>query len=162
MKDLKICILDDNASTVKALEYDIKKLSKKNDCNLTVDKYDGSYAVFDLFDKDDLFYDIAIVDITIGGSKVTESEILKYSGIDAAVKLHQVNKDIKVMVYTGNNMNPYIKAQRELMELFKDEFGHDIEDVTVIKQSLTPVERQDYIQEKLCLPLRNKLLNKKD
>ena len=152
----KTClIIDDNYGQVNILSDDIQYIFDKygiTDINvIKIYNNMGAFEVNDLLLQygDKLKIDYAIIDLTIGGSRRIGEENIKLSGIDVAGFLKKYSKDIKVIIYTGNNLNTYIEASVKLMNKFKMLTGYNINDHIIIKRSLTVEERRKEIAERL-------------
>lgn len=149
-KNLKnLLIIDDNEGMVSFLKDDIEYLIGEGKIDkVNVIAISSPYAAFSLKllkEKIDwLVIDYAIIDITLGGSIMSKKGNIKYTGVDAYEILD--NNQCKYMFYTGNNLNPYIKANRKLIEQFKELTNEDIMDYVLFKTSLDMDTRREKIR----------------
>jgi len=150
-----ILLIDDNAGLISILEDDLIELSKSkvmnlNDYNLI--KISGAMAGFThkVMEEKSLGLNIkyAIIDITLGGSMVLDGKSVKYTGIDVYERLIDKNSDLRFIFYTGNNLNPYIRSNKRILEQFKKLRG-DLLDYTLFKTSFDMKDRREYISKKL-------------
>ena len=91
----------------------------------------------------------AIIDITLGGSKMLPEGNIKYTGVDVFEMIHKVTPDVSFVFYTGNNLNPYIKSNEKLIEQFKDITGNNIKDYVLFKTSMDINKRRKFIIEQV-------------
>jgi hypothetical protein len=152
----KTClIIDDNYGQVNILSDDIEYIFNKyniTDINLLkIQTNMGAFEVNDLLLKygRDLRIDYAIVDLTIGGSRRIGTENIKLTGVDVVGFLKNYSEDLKIIIYTGNNLNTYIESNVKIMNKFKSLTGYNINDHIIIKRSLTVEERREAIAERL-------------
>ena len=152
-----ILIIDDNEGMISFLKDDLDYITDLPCCSsvkaLNLLAISGRDAAFN-FDKicnevGDLRIKYAIIDITYGGTRITPSGIIKNTGVDVFEKIYANNKDFKFIFYTGNNLNPYIKANKKLIEQFYNLTGKDIKDFVLFKTSLDMDNRRTYIKDKL-------------
>jgi len=150
-----ILIIDDNEGVISFLMDDIEYFDEKNIIDLetvNVITISGAHAAFTLellYNKlERLSIKWAIIDITLGGSSMTENGNVKYTGVDV---FEIINKDkntsneFKFLFYTGNNLNPYIKANERIIKQFKEITGDDIKDYVLFKTSMDIEKRRKYI-----------------
>lgn len=152
----KTClIIDDNYGQVNILSDDLEYIFNKHDIKninlLKVYTNMGAFEVNDLLIKygEILKIDYVIADLTIGGSRRIGSENIKLTGVDVVGFLKNFSKDLKMIIYTGNNLNTYIESNLKLMNKFKALTGCDINDHIIIKRSLNVEERRKAIAERL-------------
>lgn len=151
-----ILIIDDNEGMVSFLEDDMEFLEEKGIVDLeevNILGISGLHAAFTfemLLEKYDcLNIKWAIIDITLGGSKMTPQGNLKYSGVDVFRMIHENNPEVVFFFYTGNSLNPYIHANKALMRQFKEITGEGIMDHVLFKTSMDMDDRRKYIAEVL-------------
>lgn len=152
----KTClIIDDNYGQVNTLSDDVEYIFDKYDIQninlLKIDNNMGAFEVNDLLLKygKDLNIDYVIADLTIGGSRRIGTENIKLTGVDVVGFLKSYSEDLKIIIYTGNNLNTYIESNVKIMNKFKSLTGYDINDHIIIKRSLTVEERRSAIAERL-------------
>ena len=150
-----ILIIDDNKGVISFLMDDIEYLDEEKIINLktiNVITISGTHAAFTLellYSKlEKLSIKWAIIDITLGGSAMTEKGNLKYTGVDVFEMINKnknTPKDFKFLFYTGNNLNPYIKSNEKLINQFKNITGDSIKDYVLFKTSMDIEKRRKYI-----------------
>ena len=150
-----ILIIDDNKGVISFLMDDIEYLDEEKIINLktiNVITISGTHAAFTLellYSKlEKLSIKWAIIDITLGGSAMTEKGNLKYTGVDVFEMINKnknTPKDFKFLFYTGNNLNPYIKANEKIINQFKELTGDDIKNYVLFKTSMDIDSRREYI-----------------
>lgn len=149
-----ILIIDDNKGMISFLMDDMEYFIDKK--VIDIEKYNilpitGVHAAFTLkllYEKlPRLNVKFAIIDITLGGSKMTEEGNIKYTGVDAFEMMYTNNPDFNFLFYTGNNLNPYIKSNEKLINQFKKLTNDDIKKHILFKTSMDMNSRRKYIQE---------------
>ena len=148
-------IIDDNEGMVSFLEDDLYFLEESGVLNLkdiNVISLSGNYSgfTFEVLQEKEKGLNIkwAIIDITLGGSIMTSKGNLKYTGIDVLEMILKYNPDVNYIFYTGNNLNPYIKRTRNMMDKFKKITNDDIENHVLFKTSLDMDDRRRYLAKK--------------
>jgi len=150
-----ILIIDDNEGVISFLMDDIEYLNEKDIIdleNINIITISGAHAAFTLellYAKlERLSIKWAIIDITLGGSSMTENGNVKYTGVDVFEMINK-NKntpnEFKFLFYTGNNLNPYIKANERIINQFKEITGDDIKNYVLFKTSMDIERRRKYI-----------------
>jgi len=151
-----ILLIDDNEGMISFLMDDMdyfieNKIIDKEKYNIL--PITGSHAAFTLkllYEKlSRLNIKFAIIDITLGGSKMTSEGNIKYTGVDTFEMMYKNNKDFNFLFYTGNNLNPYIKANEKLINQFKKLTNKNIKDYVLFKTSMDMTSRRDYITKYL-------------
>ena len=149
-----VLIIDDNEGMVSFLEDDIEFLAEHNLINqhkINILGISGDHAAFTFKTLQDEYGSLnikwAIIDITLGGSKMTEKGNLKYSGVDVFKMIYDKNPDVKFLFYTGNSLNPYINANKNLIAQFKSINGDDIMSHVLFKTSMDMDKRRKYISK---------------
>ena len=151
-----ILIIDDNEGMISFLMDDMEYFVDKK--IIDTDKYNilpitGVHAAFTLkllYEKlPRLNIKFAIIDITLGGSKMTSEGNIKYTGVDAFEMMYSNNPDFNFLFYTGNNLNPYIKANEKLITQFNKITECNIKDYVLFKTSMDINSRRDYITKYL-------------
>jgi len=151
-----VLIIDDNEGMISFLMDDMdyfvdKGIIDKDKLNIL--PISGLHAAFSLkllYEKlPRLNIKHAIIDITLGGSKMTKEGNIKYTGVDVFSMIYKNNPDFRFLFYTGNNLNPYIKSNEKLISQFKELTGGDIKKHVLFKTSMDISSRRKYIQE--CL-----------
>ncbi len=135
-KDLSkpgILIIDDNPGIVSFLEDDLEELDSEGFINLkdyNVFTFSTKYAAYQLLGTlryyKDLNIQIAIIDITLGGSMMTSKGNIKLTGVDIFEPLLEINPKLKYIFYTGNQMNEHIKTISEIMKKYSSITGKKI------------------------------------
>jgi len=151
-----ILLIDDNPGIVSFLEDDFDVLSEENKIDL------NNYNIFSFTSKMAAFMFIAtvrkygnlnikyaVIDITLGGIVNTVDKIIKLTGIDVLEVLLEMNPDLKYILYTGNQMNAYIKPIANIMKHYKKITNKDINDSVLFKTSLGMKDRQQFILNEL-------------
>jgi len=152
-----ILIIDDNEGMVSFLEDDIEYLSDEDIIDLSNTNLltlSGKHAAFTLklilTKAKPINIKWAIIDITLGGSVTTAEGNVKYTGIDVYEMLAEANPDIKYIFYTGNNLNPYINANKRMINQFENLTNKDnIMNHVLFKTSMDMDSRREYIAKAL-------------
>jgi len=151
-----LLIIDDNAGVVSFLKDDIEDffeegIINKDEINLLLLTTSGAaFALQKLYNKNvNLNIKWAIIDITLGGSKMTNEGNVKLTGVDVFEMIKEQGKDFEFLFYTGNNLNPYIKSNERLIKQFRDLTGKDIQEHVLFKTSMDIERRKKNIKEKL-------------
>lgn len=161
-KDLKIdkskpsiLIIDDNPGLVSFLRDDIESIFDKN--HLDIDDFNiieftskfTAYtfiATHQYFDGLNIKY--AIIDITLGGSVQTYNGNIRLTGVDVFKEIYRIEgEDLKFVFYTGNQLNPYIKSNRELIEQFKNIYHDNIIDHVMYKTTMSMDKRRETLNK---------------
>ncbi len=145
-------IIDDHQGVVSFLKDDINTLQEegfiKKDINI-INVY-GSQAAFCLevfIEQNEIKITKAIIDITLGGSVNTEDGNLRYTGVDVYGMCLKNNKDFEYTFYTGNNLNPYIKSNKVIIDKYKEiSGGKELKDDSLFKTSLDMDSRIEYLK----------------
>lgn len=152
----KTClIIDDNYGQVNVLADDLEAIFNKyeiKDVNiLKIHTNMGAFEVNDLLNKfgGDLRIEYVIADLTIGGSMRIGNENVKLTGVDVIGFLKNYCNKIKILIYTGNNLNKYIDSNVKMINKFKVITGKDIDNYVIIKRSLSILERRAEIAKRL-------------
>jgi len=150
-----IIIIDDNPGMVSFLKDDLEFLDEEEILNLddyNLITFETPFAAFDFkraqTANDGLNIKFAILDITLGGSRMTEQGNIKYTGVDIFEMILNYNSDVKALFYTGNQLNPHIKASKKLIEQYtKLTDGKDIKDHILYKTSMDMDDRRKFFAE---------------
>ena len=135
-------IIDDHQGVVSFLKDDIDMLQEegfiKKDINI-IGIY-GSHSAFCLemfLEQNKVRITKAIIDITLGGSVSTEDGNLRYTGVDVYEMCLKNNKDFEYTFYTGNNLNPYIKSNKVILDRYTQvSGGKNLKDKALFKTSI--------------------------
>ncbi|MCK5537867.1 MAG: hypothetical protein KAI79_13660 [Bacteroidales bacterium] len=151
-----ILIVDDNPGMVSFLKDDMRfldevgviKLDKLN--ILSISGSDSAFIYKHLNEKyENLNIKWAIIDITLGGSQQRESGIVKYTGVDIFELLYDKNPDVNFLFYTGNNLNPYIKTNKKIIDQFWNITQRNIKDFVLFKTSMDMDKRRNFFKWQL-------------
>ena len=148
-------IIDDNFGQVNIISDDILYIFDKYDItNINLLKIHSNMGAFEVNDlllqyEGQLKINYVVADLTIGGSRRVGGENIKLTGVDVVGFLKTFSDSLKMIIYTGNNLNTYIESNVKIMSKFKALTGEDINDYTIIKRSLTVDERRKAIAERL-------------
>lgn len=148
-------IIDDNYGQVQVLKDDIEYvLNHYGIANVNVLPIHGNMGAFDVNDllykyNDKLKIKYVIADLTIGGSQRINNENVKLNGVDVVGFLKKYEEDLKIIIYTGNNLNRYIENNAKIANKFKVITGDDIDNYLIIKRELTINERRRAIALRL-------------
>jgi len=152
-----LLIIDDNEGVVSFLKDDIEyffenDIIKRDEINLlALTGTDAAFALQRIYKRGiDIKIKWAIIDITLGGSKMTENGNIKLTGVDVFEEIfkHTPEKeDFKFLFYTGNNLNPYIKSNEKLIEQFKVVKNEGIKKYVLFKTSIDIKSRRSYISK---------------
>ena len=145
-------IIDDNEGIVSFLEDDLEFFHEEKILDLgkiNVLALTGSHSAFsfELIQKKTPNLNIkwAVIDITLGGSIMTSEGNIKYTGVDVFKILIENNPDVKFLFYTGNNLNPYIKGNKKIIDQFHNITNKNISDYILFKTSMDIDIRRKYI-----------------
>ena len=148
-----ILVVDDNPGIISFMIDDIESLDGKalniNDYNmLSFDTVNAAYHFEATQHKyGGLNIKYAILDLTLGGSIITEDGPVKYTGVDIYQQIVIYNPEVKVIFYTGNNLNEYIKSNKKIIEQFSElTDGKKIKDYVLFKTSLDLDERRKFLR----------------
>lgn len=151
-----ILIIDDNPGVVSFLRDDIEEIIKDNTGDNTkynILEFTGANAVYKFLATSQHYHDlnikIAIIDITYGGSVQTNNGNVRLNGVDVFSEIYKTNKELKFCFYTGNQLNPYIKNNKEIMDYFKNIYRENISEHVLYKTSMNIDERIKYFKKKL-------------
>jgi len=147
-----ILIVDDNPGIISFLIDDIEALDGiKIDLNeyniLTFDTINAAYH-FEVTQHKyhGLNIKFAILDLTLGGSVTTNAGLSKYTGVDIYQQILIYSPEVKVLFYTGNNLNEYIKSNKKLIQQFNNiTNGKSIKDYILFKTALDLNGRREYL-----------------
>ena len=149
-----ILVVDDNPGIISFMIDDIEALDGKalniDDYNiLTFDTVNAAYHFEATQHKySGLNIKYAILDLTLGGSIITEDGPVKYTGVDIYQQILIYNPEVKVLFYTGNNLNEYIKSNKKIIEQFSElTDGKKIKDYVLFKTSLDLYGRRKYLND---------------
>ncbi len=149
-----ILVVDDNPGIISFMIDDIESLNgtkiELSEYNiLTFDTVNAAYyfeATQHLHNGLNIKY--AILDLTLGGSIVTEAGPIKYTGVDIYQQILIYNPDVKVLFYTGNNLNTYINSNKKIIDQFsKITDGKKIKDYVLFKTALDLDGRRKFLGE---------------
>jgi len=154
-----LLIIDDNEGVISFLSDDIEyffeeNIIKKNKINvLTITSSNAAFILRRIYDrKININIKWAIIDITLGGSKMTTEGNIKLTGVDVFEDIYNntENKDdFKYIFYTGNNLNPYIKSNEKLINQFKNITKKNIKKFVLFKTAMDIPSRRSYIAKYL-------------
>jgi hypothetical protein len=155
MGDKTILIIDDSYGQASVLRDDVEEIFESNNItDINILMLHNTMCAFELIDLlhvhgDKLRIEYVIADLTIGGSQRIGDKIIKLTGVDVVGFLKRFVPDVKVIIYTGNNLNRYIEANSLIAKKFKIVMGYEIEESLIIKRSLTIDERRIEITKRL-------------
>lgn len=151
-----ILIIDDHPGMISFLEDDMECMAKYDIIDL--DSYNfitftGQNAVYHFLATDNYYnglnVEVAIIDLTFGGSVITETGSVRYTGIEVFERIYSYNKDVKYLFYTGNSLNSYIKSNNEMIVKFNNITGDDILKHILFKSSKSLIDRRKYFAKVL-------------
>lgn len=149
-----LLIIDDNPGIISFLVDDIEFLQMEGKIpkDLNIITISGVHAAFELdtlLNRNPIKIDYAIIDITIGGAKMKDGVTHKFTGIDVYGMIK--NPDLKYVFYTGNNLNPYIKSNKLMIDKYRELSGKDLtkREHVLFKTSLNVDKRQEKLVEML-------------
>jgi len=145
-----IVIIDDNPGIVSFLKDDIEELTEELNIKKNILTVSGSHAAYCLesfIETNKMKIESAIIDITLGGTMITDEKVLKYTGVDVYKMCIENNKDLEYVFYTGNNLNPYIKSNNTLMDYYHKLTGKDINEKVLFKTSLSLDDRRTKLKK---------------
>ncbi|RLC47059.1 MAG: hypothetical protein DRH57_04825 [Candidatus Cloacimonadota bacterium] len=147
-----ILVVDDNPGIISFLIDDIESLdgSKINISEYNILTFDTINAAYYFEATQHKYHGLnikyAILDLTLGGSVPTNDGPSKYTGVDIYQQMLIYSPDAKVLFYTGNNLNEYIKSNKKIIQQFKDiTNGKKIKDYILFKTALDLEGRRKYL-----------------
>ena len=150
-----ILLIDDNEGLLSFLKDDFEYYVeqgylKPDEKNILI--ISGQLAAFyleRLYEElgDELKITDAIIDITLGGVMAKDGKHVKYNGVDIFEMIYKHNPNLRFIFYTGNNLNPYIKSNRLLIEKFKGIYKDDIMNYVLFKTSMNMDERRKKVAQ---------------
>lgn len=161
-KDLKfdrnkpsILIIDDNPGLVSFLKDDIESIFDKNRLdidNFNIIEFTSKFAAYNFIAThqyfDGLNIKYAIIDITLGGSVQTYNGNIRLTGVDVFNEIYRkVGEELKFVFYTGNQLNPYIKSNRDLIDQFKNIYHDNIIDHVLYKTTMSMDKRRESLNK---------------
>jgi len=148
-----IMIIDDNEGICSFLQDDLEDDGKINLDDYNIFTFSTQYCAYDfigtILKYKDLNIQKAIIDITYGGTVQTKKGNLKLNGVDVFEILYELNKDLKYLFYTGNQMNTHIKHIGELMNKYIKITNKKITENMIFKTQFSMNDRRDYIFKRL-------------
>jgi CheY-like chemotaxis protein len=147
-----ILVVDDNPGIISFMIDDIESLngSKLNIDDYNIITFDTVNAAY-YFEATQHRYKglnikYAILDLTLGGSIISSDGPVKYTGVDIYQQILIYNPEVKVLFYTGNNLNEYIKSNKKLIEQFSNlTNGKKIKDYILFKTALDLDGRRKFL-----------------
>lgn len=153
-----ILIIDDNPGMISFIEEDLNEILQENGIDkskyniLTFRSKDAPYILLSTLSYyKDLNITKAIIDITFSGNVRTENGNVRLNGVDIFEELYKINKNLSFFFYTGNQLNPYIRGNKELILNFNKISGKNIFDFVLFKNFLENEERKEFITNRLFL-----------
>ncbi len=148
-------IIDDNYAQASVIADDTEHVILDKDIkNINILILHSNMAAFDLVKLilkygSELKIKYVIADLTIGGSVRIKDTIVKLTGVDVIGFLKSIEDDLRLIIYTGNNLNTYIEANAHICKKFDAIMNKDIKDCIIVKRSLTVPERRKEIYKRL-------------
>lgn len=147
-----ILIVDDNPGIISFLIDDIEALDgiKINLSEYNVLTFDTINAAYYFEATQHKYHGLnikyAILDLTLGGSVPTNEGTSKYTGVDIYQQMLIYSPEAKVLFYTGNNLNEYIKSNKKIITQFRElSHGKSIKDYILFKTALDLDGRREYL-----------------
>jgi len=151
-----ILLIDDNLGILSFLEDDVNEIfnkynMKKEDFNIIkITGRDAPIHIKTLLRLNKEFkVDYAIIDLTFGGIIKTTNGNIKLNGVDVYCDLHNKNKEVKFVFFTGNTLNPYIKSNQKMIETFNKCNKDDIMNYIINKNEFDEESRIDEFYKRL-------------
>lgn len=155
-KKQTILLIDDNPGVVSFLRDDIETIFKRNDIDpdtYNILEFTSNNAVYKFIATHQFYGDLnitkAIIDITYGGSVQTNNGNIRLTGVDVFKLLQKSKNNFKFIFYTGNQLNPYIKSNKLIMDEFKDLYHENIIEHVLYKTSMNMDERIHFFEKRL-------------
>ena len=149
-----ILVIDDNPGIISFLLDDIKQMDRTiiNLDDFNIITFDSNSAAYQFETTQHAYQGLnikyAILDLTIGGTIQTKNGPSRYTGVDIYQQILIYNPEVKVLFYTGNNLNEYIRMNQEIIKKFSDlTGGKDIKDYVLFKTSLDQDNRRKFLEE---------------
>jgi len=144
-----ILIVDDNPGIISFLLDDLEEIGGLDDYNIIT--FDTNYAAYQ-FEATQQGYGglnikYALIDLTLGGTLPTDNGPIKYTGVDIFQQITIFNPEVKVLFYTGNSLNEYVRTSKAMIDQFKELTGKDIKDFVLFKTSLDLNSRREFLKE---------------
>jgi len=154
-----LLIIDDDRGMTSFLKDDIICMDEDgivnlNEINLLIISGDvAAYNLEYLYNKyPEIKIKWAIIDITFGGTKISPKGNIIYNGVniyELIKKAKNTSDDFRFVFYTGNNLNPYIRTNKKMIDKFNDLSGENIEEYLLFKTSMDTTTRRIFFKEKL-------------
>ena len=147
-----VLLIDDNAGIVSFLEDDLEIIFEEHHINLekfNILSFVGEHAVYEFLslirEYADLNIEYAILDITIGGSLVTDFGNVKLTGMDVFDVIYKINPEVKYFFYTGNLIKDPISTIDKVISKYKLIANKNLEDKILYKTEVQMDLRREYI-----------------
>lgn len=147
-----ILVVDDNPGIISFMIDDIESLDGKkiNLSEYNIITFDTTNAAYYFEATQHKYHGLnikyAILDLTLGGSIITDAGPIKYTGVDIYQQILIYDKDVKVLFYTGNNLNEYIKSNKKIITQFSEiTNGKKIKDYVLFKTALDLDGRRKFL-----------------
>jgi len=151
-----ILIIDDNEGICSFILDDFEELAESGDINLddyNVFCFHGIMCAYDLISTiqkyDNFNIQKALIDITYTGTIETNNGNIKLNGVDVFEILYELNKNLKFIFYTGNQMNTHIKLIGYIKDKFNRITSKCIDDFIMFKTEYSMKERRQVIKKTL-------------
>jgi hypothetical protein len=151
-----ILIVDDFKGLTDILIDDLKALEQEGKIDLSkynILVFSGNMAAYEYITSNrrhnGLNVKFALLDITLGGSLIVEGKNTTYTGVDVFAEAYITDKNFRFLFFTGNNLNPYIKYNKELIEKFAKITQGNIDDHILFKTSVSSEDRREKIYKEL-------------
>jgi hypothetical protein len=151
-----ILLLDDNAGVLSFLKDDIITISTnfegfdvENYNILAVGSKYAGFMLIDLLKEYELHIEFAILDITLGGTVLSDNGSITLDGVDVYTILKEYSENLKYRFFTGNHLNMYEKRSKSIVNKFKESSGEDIRDKIILKGQNNISERLEEINKLL-------------
>ena len=144
-----ILLMDDFQEIIDMVKNDILTINDTcSHSDFTIYETWGVFAAFSAINLlDEVSFDFAVLDLTLGGIIMGENGLVELDGVDVYNKIKSKNPDTKVVFLTGHNLD---NVSHEII-LLKDKFfktnNLELKDCYISK--LDP-ERQTKIKKFLC------------
>lgn len=136
-----VLIIDDSVYVLDMVEDYLATIGITSE-NHNVLRFYGVYAPFVMRDtlalinaKHGLKIDYAIIDIVLPGKLKEHDQYSKMDGIDVAMLIDKEYSCKRMLFFSGNVLNTYVRFIEDKVRRFKEYFGKDLLDSIVFKTS---------------------------
>lgn len=146
-----IMLIDDNPGIISFLKDDLEDIFEEHGKSLSdynILDFTTKFAAYKFLAMNKRFGGLniqyAIIDITLGGSAETVNGNIRLTGVDVFREMYMANPNLNYVFYTGNQLNSYIKSNKDLIEEYNRITGDTIFNHVLYKTSVGMDARRAY------------------